>query len=196
MTFSINGVFKQRIDPFAPAHSAHASSDCVAFIRLKWKTSAALVKFSSLCGFFTRRRITKKENDRLLTYKYAFFDFDILDLSQNEHWCTGNYINRTAVSRNTGSLRNRHLEVMGARENGAREKDKRRDSARSVRPHILPPNACYAGYDTCYNCNFNKPCPSCMTWLCIVWAIRIIGNNKPELANAILNQQLLTKLCI
>lgn len=31
-------------------------------------------------------------------------------------------INRTAVSRNTGSLRNRHLEVMGARENGARER--------------------------------------------------------------------------
>lgn len=25
-----------------------------------------------------------KKNDRLLTYKYAFFDFGILDLSQNE----------------------------------------------------------------------------------------------------------------
>lgn len=32
-------------------------------------------------------------------------------------------INRTAVCRKTGSLRNRRLEVMGARENGAREKD-------------------------------------------------------------------------
>ena len=85
---------------------------------------------------------------------------------------------------------------MGAREKGAREKDTWRDSVRSVRPHILRPNACYAGYDTCYNCNFNKPRPSCMTWLCIVWAIRIIRNNKRERADVNLNQQILTKLCI
>ena len=98
-------------------------------------------------------------------------------------------INRTAVCRKTGSLRNRRLEVMGARENGAREKDTWKDSARSVRPHILPPNACYAGYDTFYNCNLNKPRRSCMTWLCIVCAIRIIKNNKRERALA-LNQTL------